>query len=92
MAKYILVIKGVDDPEFQSIRDDLIEQYKSKDMEVPIITRLPQDYAEIEVVWIDEEMERESTRQALELTDLGQRAKAFLSTLDCEFSIEAKEK
>ena len=66
MVKYILVIKGVDELEYQAIRDDLVRQYEAKGMEVPIFTHLPQDYAEIELVWIDEEMEKESTRLALE--------------------------
>lgn len=75
MTKYILVIKGVGEMEYQAIRNDLVKQYEAKGMEVPIFTWLPQDYAEIELVWIDEEMEKEAFSKALEATDMGQSVK-----------------
>jgi hypothetical protein len=71
VTKYILVIKGVGELEYQAIRDDLAKQYEAKGMEVPIFAYLPQDYAEIELVWIDEEMERAAFSSALEKTNMG---------------------
>jgi len=63
---YILIIKGVSDPEYQAIKDDLSRQYAAKGMEVPLFTFLPQDYAEIEVLWIDEEVEKENYKLSLD--------------------------
>lgn len=63
---YILIIKGVSDPEYQSIKEDLAKQYIAKGLEVPIFTMLPQDYAEIEVLWIDETIEKENYKLSLE--------------------------
>lgn len=79
MSKYILVIKGVGEMEYQAIRDDLAKQYEAKGMEVPIFTYLPQDYAEIELVWIDEEMEKEAFSKALKATDMGQKLREYLT-------------
>ena len=63
---YILIIKGVTQSEYQSIKEDLTSQYKAKGAEVPIFAYLPQDYAEIEVLWIDREMERDNFKEALQ--------------------------
>lgn len=88
MVKYILVIKGVLWIEYVSIKKDLTEQYQAKGMEVPIFAYLPQDYAEIELVWIDEEMEKEAFGKALEATDMGQKIKEHLANLGCPFELK----
>lgn len=80
MVKYILVIKGVNEPEYRAIKEDLTEQYQAKGMEVPIFSYLPQDYAEIELVWIDEEMERDAFSIALEKTNMGKSIDNLLKT------------
>lgn len=82
MSKYILVIKGVSELEYNGITVDLAKQYEAKGMEVPIFAWLPQDYAEIELVWIDEEMEKEAFSKSLEMTDMGRKIKEHLVTLD----------
>lgn len=64
--KYILLIKGVSFDEYQQIREDLAKQYTAKGLEVPFFVCLPQDYVEIEVLWIDEEMEKERFSKSLE--------------------------
>lgn len=58
MVKYILVIKGVPLHIYEAVKEDLAKQYQAKEIESPIFCHLPGDYAEIEVVWIDEEMEK----------------------------------
>ena len=68
MANYILVIKGVSFPEYEKIREDLIKQYQSRGAEAPILAWLPQDYPEIEIVWINEEMEKENFAKSLEVS------------------------
>jgi hypothetical protein len=70
----------------------LAKQYEAKGMEVPIFTHLPQDYAEIELVWIDEEMEKEAFSKALEVTDMGQKIKEYLANLDCPFELKVGER
>lgn len=65
---YILIIKGVNDIEYRDIVSDLTNQYKAKGLEVPIFAYLPQDYAEIEVLWIDREMEISNYKLALDST------------------------
>lgn len=57
---FILVIKGVTLDEYKAIKQDLAEQFQAKGLEVPVFAMLPQDYAEIEVLWIDEGMEKEN--------------------------------
>lgn len=59
MVKYILAIKGVSFDEYKEIREDLAKQYEAKGIEIPLFVHLPQDYPEIELIWIDEEMEKE---------------------------------
>lgn len=59
MAKYILVLRGSflgDD--YEGLKNHISEQYQAKGMDVPIFAQLPGDEYSIEVVWIDEEMEK----------------------------------
>lgn len=64
--KCIIVIKGVSLRDYLSIRDDLASQIKEKGWEIPLFAHLPADYTEIEVVWLDDEMERAMFSESLE--------------------------
>lgn len=62
---YILIIKGVTDTEYQRIKADLTEQYQAKNQEVPFFAWIPQDYAEIDILWVDEEVEKDNFKASL---------------------------
>lgn len=64
--KFIIVIKGTTVDEYELIRQDITDQLKAMDMPPFLFARLPADYTEIEVVWIDEDMEKEQFSEALE--------------------------
>lgn len=65
--KCIIVIKGVSLQDYLNIRQDLTNQIKEKEWEVPLFCHLyTADYAEIEVIWLDEEMERAMFSESLE--------------------------
>jgi len=64
--KYIIVIKGVMYQEYQQIREDLIIQIKSIGWQVPLFCHLPSDYADIKVVWLNEDIEKAMFAQALQ--------------------------
>lgn len=58
VIKYILVIKGVSQSDYEGIKEDLVKQYEAKEMALPFFVNLPGEYPELEVLWIDEEMEK----------------------------------
>lgn len=58
IIKYILVIKGVSQSDYQGIKEDLVKQYEAKEIAPPFFVHLPGEYPEMEVLWIDEEMEK----------------------------------
>jgi hypothetical protein len=64
--KCIIVIKGVAKRDYEEIRQDLISQMESKGMPIPLFASLPADYVEIEVVWLDEDMEKAMFSETLE--------------------------
>lgn len=64
--KFIIVIKGTTVAEYELIRQDISNQLLAMDMPPFLFARLPADYTEIEVVWIDEDMEKEQFSEALE--------------------------
>jgi diphthamide synthase (EF-2-diphthine--ammonia ligase) len=63
--KFIIVIKGTTVPEYELIRQDIADQLKAMGMPPFLFARLSADYTEIEVVWIDEDMEKEQYSEAL---------------------------
>ena len=65
--KCIIVIKGVSLQDYLNIRQDLTNQIKEREWEVPLFCHLyAADYADIEVVWLDEEMEKAMFSESLE--------------------------
>lgn len=66
--KCIIVIRGLDMQSYEHTRADLISQMESKGMSIPLFASLPADYTEIEVVWLDEDMEKAMFSQALKET------------------------
>lgn len=66
--KCIIVVKGVSYEAYEEIRRDLIQQMESKGMIIPLFTLLPADYTDIEVVWLDEEMEKEKFIESLKVS------------------------
>lgn len=66
---YILIIKGVTDLEYRDIKADLTEQYQAKNREVPFFAWIPQDYAEIDILWVDEEVEKDNFKESLKHID-----------------------
>lgn len=69
--KCILVIKGVGVDTYDEIRKDLTQQIKDKDWDTPLFVLLPADYTEIEVVWLDEDMEKALFSESLKQTIKG---------------------
>lgn len=63
--KCIIVIKGVTRLDYERIRLDLVEQITRRGFGIPLFCRLPADYSDIEVVWLDEEMEKSMFSEAL---------------------------
>lgn len=63
--KFIIVIKGTTVAEYELIRQDIAAQLLAMEMPPFLFARLPADYTEIEVVWIDEDMEKEQFSEAL---------------------------
>lgn len=57
--KAIVVIRSVSIAEYEIIRDDLTRQMMDREWDLPVFATLPGDYPEIEVVWLDEKMEKE---------------------------------
>lgn len=60
--KFIIVIRGVSEEEYISIRHDLRLQFADRRWDVtnfPVFAKLPGDEANIEIVWIDSAMELE---------------------------------
>lgn len=57
--KAIIMIRHVSMAEYEIIRDDLTRQMMDRGWDIPIFVMLPGDYPDIEVVWLDEEMEKE---------------------------------
>lgn len=66
--KCIIVIKGVSLDIYRMIRQDLTSQIQEKDWSVPLFCCLPSDYTDIEVVWLDEDMEKAMFSEALQET------------------------
>lgn len=69
-TNFILVIKGVSISDYEGIRSDLESQFKQRGIEPPFFCYLPSDYAEIETLWIDEDMEMERFRESLQQTSI----------------------
>lgn len=63
--KCILVIKGVTLQDYNRIREDLTKQFNDRNIPLPLFCLLPADYTEIEVVWLDEDMEKAMYSEAL---------------------------
>lgn len=66
---YILIIKGVTDIEYRDIKADLTEQYQAKKQEVPFFAWIPQEYAEIDILWVDEQVEKDNFKESLKHID-----------------------
>lgn len=64
--KCIIVIKGVSKEEYEDIREDLTRQFNERNIPMPLFCLLPADYADIDIVWIDEEMEKENYAKVVE--------------------------
>jgi hypothetical protein len=63
--KCIIIIRGLLYPNYMEVRKDLTAQFEEKGQPVPFFCQLPADYTDIEVVWIDKELEAEQYTQAL---------------------------
>lgn len=62
----IIIIRGVGYPtEYQEIRNDIASQISALQLPTPLFAYLPGDYSDIEVVWLDQEMERQRYVEAL---------------------------
>lgn len=56
--KYIIVIRGVGEDYYESIRNDITSQCKSLGYPIPVFAYLPdRTQMAIEIVWTSEEME-----------------------------------
>ena len=66
--KCIIVIKGVPKNIYEEIRQDLSSQMEGKGMTIPLFAFLSTDYMEIEVVWLDEDMEKSMFSESLKST------------------------
>ena len=57
--KFIIVIQGTSIGEYESIRQDILDQIKEREIMVPqfLFARLPGDEPLIDIVWTDEKME-----------------------------------
>ncbi len=64
--KCIVVIKGVTVEDYQRIRMDLVQQMETRGMIIPLFALLPTDYLDIEIVWLDEEMEKDLFSKSLQ--------------------------
>jgi hypothetical protein len=63
--KCIVVIKGVTVEDYQRIRMDLVQQMETRGMIIPLFALLPADYSDIEIIWLDEEMEKDLFAKSL---------------------------
>lgn len=64
--KCIIVIKGVTVEDYLRIRKDLTEQMEVRQMIIPLFALLPADYSDIEIVWLDEELEKDLFSKSLQ--------------------------
>lgn len=64
---FILVIKGISEVEYNLVCENLLKQFKAKYNDSPIFCYLPNcDYPEIEIIWFDEQIERDNWKQIID--------------------------
>lgn len=68
--KCIIVIRGVDQQFYNYLRADLTQQLLERgvpEADLPLFALLPSDLAEIEVIWLDEQMDFAKYQAALQM-------------------------